>query len=94
MTELSDLEEIDRKAKEALERLANIVPSRPFSPDEVTKLLIHLQRNAIALQVQCEALKAMIDELKTHHHVTGDMIYGLADQRAPGEPATDSSAGD
>lgn len=94
VTESIDVDEIVSKAKEKLERLAKMVLLRPMSPDEITQQLVLTAQYVIALQTECQLLKAMIDELKTHHHVTGDMIYGLADQAAPDEPATDTSAGD
>lgn len=94
MTESPGVDDILSKAREKLDHLAKIVPVRPLNPDEVTAQLILTARYVVKLETQCELLKAMIDELKTHHHVTGDMIYGLADQIAPDDPATNSSAED
>ena len=94
MTESIDVDDLVSKAREQLEHLAKLVMPRPMSPDEITQHLVLTAQHVIVLQTQCQLLKAMVDELKIHHHVTGDMIYGLADQSAPEEPAADTSAGD
>ena len=69
--------------------VADRLPARAFSPDEVTKVLRQLFKLFAALQAECETLNQKIELLKTHHHVTGDMIYGLPDQTLPDKPATD-----
>ena len=89
MTESSEIDDIVRKGKEDLERLAEIVPSRALSPDEITKQLLNMHRVMVALQAECDMLKVWVDELKAHHHVAGDTIVVLGDQTLSNEPTAD-----
>jgi cell division septum initiation protein DivIVA len=62
---------------------------RAFNPDEVTKFLRQVFKLLAALQGECETLKVLIEQLETHHHVTGDMIFGLAEQSPQEESTTE-----
>lgn len=88
MTEPTEIDEIFRKGKEQLERLAKIVPARALSPDELTKHLISTYRMIVALQAECDMLKVWVDELKANQHVAGNTIV-VADQTMPEEPASE-----